>query len=42
MSADRCGWPTHKAKSRRARSERRRQIKAARAARRLEPKAVVR
>lgn len=36
MSADRVGWPTHKAKARRSRAARRRQIKVARAARKLE------
>jgi hypothetical protein len=35
MSAERSGWPTHKARARRARTERRRQVKAARAERRL-------
>lgn len=42
MSAERVGWPTHKAKARQAKTMRRRQTKTARAARRLEPKAVQR
>jgi hypothetical protein len=42
MSAERAGWPTHKARARRARAERRRKIKAARAARQAERQAVVR
>lgn len=36
MSADRVGWPTHKAKARRSLTAHRREIKVARAARKLE------